>query len=220
MNGVGRPLNGSSSEPSSSTRKAATRTDIIPGFCLRWAARRKPSREARLLVQMDPLSTGGNGNLGSVLVFTQQWDEAIQELRAAIDLDPNYWFDYNFLGRAYEAKGRLPEAIESFQHGLKLEGNTELWAGLGHAYAVSGNKVEANKVLDKLREISSKRYVAPYNVAVIYSGLGDKDAAFDWLNRAYSDRSYLLAVYLSTDSRLDNLRSDPRFQELRRKMKL
>jgi len=177
-------------------------------------------KEARLLLQMDPLSTGSNGNLGSVLVFTHRWDEAIQELRYAIDLDPNYWFDYNFLGRAYEQKGRLPEAIETFKHGLTLEGNTELWAGLGHAYAVSGDRGEAYKVLDKLKEISTQRYVAPYNVAVIYAGLGEKDAAFDWLNRAYNDRSYLLPVYLNTDPRLDSLRSDPRFLELRRKMKL
>ncbi|MGB8538627.1 MAG: protein kinase [Acidobacteriaceae bacterium] len=176
--------------------------------------------QARLLLQEDPLSTGGNGNLGSVLVFTHRWDEAIQELRYAIDLDPNYWFDYNFLGRAYEAKGRLPEAIETFKHGLTLEGNTELWAGLGHAYAASGDKGEAYKVLDKLKEISTHRYVAPYNVAVIYAGLGDKDAAFDWLNRAYNQRSYLLAAYLKTDSRLDNLRSDPRFHDLQRKMNL
>ena len=153
-------------------------------------------------------------NLGSVLVFTHRWDEAIQELRYAIDLDPNYWFDYNFLGRAYEAKGRLPEAIEAFKHGLTLEGNTELWAGLGHAYAVSGNKDEAYKVLEKLKQISTQRYVAPYNVAVIYAGLKGKDAAFDRLNRAYNDRSYLLAVYLNTDSSLDSLRSDPRFDEL------
>jgi eukaryotic-like serine/threonine-protein kinase len=177
-------------------------------------------KEARLLLERDPLSTGDNGNLGSVLVFAHRWDEAIQELRYAIDLDPNYWFDYNFLGRAYEQKGRLPEAIEAFKHGLTLEGNTELWAGLGHAYAVSGDRGEANKVLDKLKEISAQRYVAPYNVAVIYAGLGEKDEAFDWLNRAYNDRSYLLPVYLNTDTRLDSLRSDPRFHELRRKMNL
>jgi hypothetical protein len=71
-----------------------------------------------------------------------------------------------------------------------------------------------------LKEISTHRYVAPYNVAVIYAGLGDKDAAFDWLNRAYNQRSYLLAAYLKTDSRLDNLRSDPRFHDLQRKMNL
>jgi tetratricopeptide (TPR) repeat protein len=93
-------------------------------------------------------------------------------------------------------------------------------AGLGHAYAVSGDKDEACKVLEKLKEISTQRDVAPHNAAVIYSRLGDKDAAFDWLDRAFNERSYLLGVYLNTDSRLDNLRSDPRFRELHRKMNL
>jgi tetratricopeptide (TPR) repeat protein len=82
---------------------------------------------------------------------------------------------------AYEQKGRLPEAIETNKSGLALEGNTELWAGLGHAYAVSGNKADAQKVLDQLKELSAERYVAPYNVAVIYAGLGENDEAFRWL---------------------------------------
>ena len=176
--------------------------------------------EARRLLQMDPLGTGGNGNLGSVFVFTHQWDKAIEQLRYAIDLDPNYWFDYCFLGRAYEQKGRLPEAVETFKRGLALEGNTELWSGLGHAYAVSGQRAETQKILDHLKELSMHRYVAPYNFAVIYAGLGEKDAAFNWLNRAYDDRSYMLAVYLNTDTRLDSLRSDPRFDELRRRIAL
>jgi tetratricopeptide (TPR) repeat protein len=124
-----------------------------------------------------------------VLVFTHRWDEAIQQFRYAIDLDPNYWFDYNFLGRAYVQKRRLPEAIATFQQGLRLEGNTELWAGLGYAYAVSGQAGEAHKVLDEVKDISTHRYVAPYNVAVVYTGLGNKDAAFAWLDRAYADRS-------------------------------
>jgi tetratricopeptide (TPR) repeat protein len=117
---------------------------------------------------------------------------------------------------AYEQKGRLPEAIETNKRGLALEGNTELWAGLGHAYAVSGNKADAQKVLDQLKELSAERYVAPYNVAVIYAGLGENDEAFRWLQRAYDERSYILAEYLNTDSRLDNLRVDQRFGELRR----
>jgi tetratricopeptide (TPR) repeat protein len=176
--------------------------------------------EARRLLQMDPLGTGGNGNLGSVFVFTHEWDKAVKQLRYAIDLDPNYWFDYLFLGRAYEQNGRLPEAVETFKRGLALEGNTELWSGLGHADAASGKGADAQKILDHMKELSMHRYVAPYNVAVIYAGLGQKDEAFNWLNRAYDDRSYLLAVYLNTDSRLDTVRSDPRFDELRRRIAL
>lgn len=122
--------------------------------------------EAERGLRIDPISTGLNGNLGSVLVFAHQWDKAIEQLRAAIDLDHGYWFDYCFLGRAYEQKGRFPEAIATFQRGLTLEGNTELWSGLGHAYAASGNKAEAQKVLDHLN-----------------------DEAFAWLNRAYEERS-------------------------------
>jgi eukaryotic-like serine/threonine-protein kinase len=175
--------------------------------------------EAKRGLQTDPLSTGLNGNLGSVLVFTHQWDKAIEQLRTSIDLDPNYWFDHYFLGRAYEQKGRFPEAIAAFQHGISLEGNTEVWSSLGHVYAVAGKREEAQKVLDHLKEQSVHEYVAPYNFAVIYAGLGDKDEAFAWLNRAYQDRSYLL-TYLTVDERLDNLHSDPRFDELRRRVGL
>jgi len=91
---------------------------------------------------------------------------------------------------------------------------------LGHAYAVSGNKAEAQKVIDHLKKLSAHSYIAPYNVAVIYAGLGETDQAFTWLNRAYEDRSYLLAIYLTTDPRLDNLHSDPRFGELRKRVGL
>ena len=176
--------------------------------------------EATLLVRLSPLSTGGNGNLGSVFVFTHQWDKAIEQLRSAIDLDRNYWFDYCFLGRAYEQKERLPEAIKTFQQGLALEDNVELWSGLGHAYAISGNRAEAQKVLDRLQEMSAHRYIAPYNFAVIYAGLGKKDEAFAWLNRAYEAHSYFLVVYLNTDPRLDILRSDALFSDLRRRIGL
>ena len=172
--------------------------------------------EAKRALQTDPLSTGLNGNLGSVFVFTHQWDKAIEQLRSSIDLDPNYWFDHYFLGRAYEQKGRLPEAIAAFQHGISLEGNTEVWSSLGHAYAVSEKRAETQKVIDHLKELSIHEYVAPYNFAVIYAGLGDKDEAFVWLNRAYQERSYLL-TYLTVDERLENLHSDPRFNELRRR---
>jgi eukaryotic-like serine/threonine-protein kinase len=175
--------------------------------------------QAKRGLQIDPLSTGLNGNLGSVFVFTHQWDKAIEQLRTSIDLDPNYWFDHYFLGRAYVQKGRFPEAIAALQQAISLEGTTEVWSSLGHAYAVSGKREEAQKIIDHLKELSVHQYVAPYNFAVIYAGLGNKDEAFVWLNQAYQDRSYLL-TNLTVDERLDILHSDPRFDELRRRIGL
>jgi tetratricopeptide (TPR) repeat protein len=126
-----------------------------------------------------------------------------------------------FLGPAYEQKGRLPEVVAEFQRALELEkDNVKIWSSLGHAYPLSGNRTEAQKVLDHLKELSAHSYVAPYNVAVIYAGMGERDQAFAWLDRAYKERSYYLAVYLTTDARMDRLRSDPRFAELRRRIGL
>jgi hypothetical protein len=85
---------------------------------------------------------------------------------------------------------------------------------------VSGKTAEAQKVLDHLKELSAHGWVAPYNVAVIYAGLGDKNQAFAVLEQAYKDRSYYMATYLATDERLDNLRSDPRFADLRKRVGL
>ncbi len=177
--------------------------------------------EARRAQQADPLYPFASFNTGAVLLFARQWDPAIEQLRRAIELDPNFWFSHCFLGRAYEQKARLPEAIAEFQRALEVEkDNTEIWSGLGHAYAVSGKKAEAQKVLDHLKELSAHSWVAAYNAAVIYAGLGERDQAFALLERAYKDRSYYMATYLATDERLDNLRSDPRFADLRKRVGL
>jgi eukaryotic-like serine/threonine-protein kinase len=177
--------------------------------------------EAKRAQQIAPLSSLGNFYVASVLVFTRQWDPAIQQLHSDIELEPSFWFDHCFLGRAYEAKGRLPEAIAEFQKALALDNeNTEIWSGLGHAYAMSGNKSEAQKVLGHLNELSLQNYVSPYSRAIVYAGLGEKDQVFAWLDRAYKERSYFLAVYLTTDSRLDGLHADPRFVDLKRRVGL
>ena len=172
--------------------------------------------EAKRAQQADPLSGFAAFSVGAAFVFARQWDPAIEQLRRAIEIDPNFWFSHCFLGRAYEQKGKLPEAIVEFQRAVELEkDNAETWSGLGHAYALSGNRAEAQKILDHLKEVSAHSWVAPYNIAVIYAGLGDKDQAFALLDQAYKDRSYYLATYLATDARMDSLRSDPRFGELR-----
>ena len=169
----------------------------------------------------DPLSLIGNFAPGSLSVFTRQWDRAIEQLRGAIDLDKTYWIDHCFLGRAYEQKGQMAQAIAAFEEALKLDPeHSEIWSALGHAYAMSGKKTEARKVLDHLTELAVRSYVAPYNVAVIYAGLGEKDQTFAWLERAYKDRGYYLPVYLTTDARLDYLHADPRFTSLGRRIGL
>ncbi len=177
--------------------------------------------EARRGQQADPLFPLASFSTGAVLLFARQWDPAIDQLHRAIELDPNFWFSHCLLGRAYQHKGRLPEAIAEFQRALEIEkDNGEIWSALGHAYAVSGKKAEAQKVLDHLKELSAHGWVAPYNVAVIYAGLGEKDQVFALLERAYKDRSYYMATYLATDERLDSLRTDARFVDLKKRVGL
>jgi eukaryotic-like serine/threonine-protein kinase len=177
---------------------------------------------ARRGLQLDPLSSLTNFSVASALVFNRRWDEAIEHLRKAIELDPNYWLHHSYLGRAYEQKGMMPEAIAAFKRAFEVDSEqSENSAGLGHAYAVSGKKAEAQKMLDDLIKNSAKDIaVSPYNVALIYAGLGDNEKSLEWLERAYSLRSYYLPVYLPTDARLDTLRTDSRFKDLVRRIGL
>ena|ERR1700730_5332230 len=110
------------------------------------------------------------------------------------------------------------EAIAEFQQAADNSNRApQAMISLGHAYAVSGNKVEALKVLAELNELSQSRYVSPYGVAMTHVGLGDKEEAFQWLERANHERSTEL-TFLKIDPRLDPLRGDPRFQALLKKV--
>jgi eukaryotic-like serine/threonine-protein kinase len=170
--------------------------------------------EVKRAQQLDPLSLEANSFLGVSLCFARRDEEAIEQLRKTIDMDPNYWFAYLWLGRAYEQKGELDKAIAAFQKAKPTEeSNPELLAELGHAYAVSGQKGEAQKVLDQLNQHSKQSYFTPYFIATIFTGLGEKKQAFGWLERAYQERSAFL-TWLKVDPNLDSLRPDPRFADL------
>ena len=95
----------------------------------------------------------------------------------------------------------------------------EMLGALGRAYAVSGKRDKAKKVLDELKERATRSYVPPYRIATVYNGLGEKDQAFEWLERAYEERSGSL-VFLKVDPMFDNLRSDSRFTALLKKVGL
>jgi Flp pilus assembly protein TadD len=121
---------------------------------------------------------------------------------------------------AYEQKGMYAEAVAELQKAVNVSPGSPFALGsLGHAYAVSGDREKARQVLSDLRELSRRRYVSPFDTAVIYAGMDDEDRAVEWLEKAFDDRS-LEMIFLKVDPRFDSLRADPRFVNLLRRMGL
>jgi TolB-like protein/Flp pilus assembly protein TadD len=173
--------------------------------------------ESKRLLEIDPLDLALNAHLGWHYLFTRQYDQAIEKCLGTLEMGDTFWAHY-FLGQAYEQKGRYEEAIAELKKAIaKSPASTEATAALGHVYAVSGRRDEAQKVLDELKESSKQRFVSAVWPALIYAGLGEKDQAFEWLEKAYDQRAGWL-IYLNTDPRFDSLRSDKRFQDLRRRV--
>jgi tetratricopeptide (TPR) repeat protein len=175
--------------------------------------------EARRTSELEPLSFTASSHLGWILYLSGRNDEAIAQCTKILSLDPNSFPARRYLGLAYEQKGMYPQAIDQFQQGVKLSGSPLMLALLGHAYAVSGKTKEAQQVLTDLhdlsdsREAQARRYVSPYTVAAIHTGLGDKDQAFKWLEQAFEERDVWL-MNLKVDPVFAKLRSDKRFQNL------
>ena len=164
--------------------------------------------------QLDPLSSETNTIVGQTLYFVRRYDEAVAQLKSTLDLDQNYWLAHSFLGRTYEQQGKFAEAIAEFQRALDLEKDVpENYAMLAHVYGAAGKKSEGEKLLTQLQKLAGQRHVPAYNIAMAYVGLGDKDQAFAWLEKAYADRSFYI-TWLGYDPQLDSLRSDPRFADL------
>jgi tetratricopeptide (TPR) repeat protein len=129
--------------------------------------------------------------------------------------NPNDWLGHYFLGVGYEGLGKRAEAIVEYQSAVKTsDGEQDPTAALAHVYAVSGRSAQADKMLRALERKSKSSFVSPYMIATIYAGLGDKDKAFEYLERAYREKSWDIAWFLKADLRIDNLRADPRFQAL------
>ena len=169
---------------------------------------------------LDPLSVETNTLLGQSFYFVRRYDQAIGQLRNTLDMDQSYWLAHSFLGRSYQQQGKQAEAMVEFQRALQIENAVaENRAMIGNAYALSGRRREAEKIIDELKELSLRSYVPPYNIATVYAGLGDKDQAFIWLDRAYADRSFYM-TWIKVDPQMDSLRPDPRFADLVRRMGL
>jgi tetratricopeptide (TPR) repeat protein len=135
-------------------------------------------------------------------------------------MDPNFVSALWYIGWAYEQKSMYTEAIAALQNAARISGGDPVILGsLGHAYAASGRRGEALRTLAGLKELAKQRYVAPFDVAVVYVGLGDKDQTFEWLQKSLEDHSHWV-IWLKCDPRFDSIRSDPRYGEVMRRMGL
>jgi len=168
--------------------------------------------EIKRAQELDPLSPVINTTLGEQLHYSRQYDEAIVQLRRTLELEPNFAPAHYTLGLVLEQKGMFDQAISEFQKALVLSGTTlGISAALAHTYALSGQKAEARRILKVL--LGQQTASAPYDVAMVYQGLGEKEQAIDWL-RKLKDKKADLVLLLRSDPRLDGLRSDSRFKEI------
>jgi TolB-like protein/Tfp pilus assembly protein PilF/tRNA A-37 threonylcarbamoyl transferase component Bud32 len=169
---------------------------------------------------LDPLSLIIKVNVGWCYYVARRYDQAIELLQKIEETDPDFWAAYSILGQTYLAKGDLPSAIKQLEKSRALSPETTRnVALLGNAYARAGRSAESRELLQELTLRARKRYVSPAYMAIVCTGLGERDRTFAWLDRAYDDRSDWLTL-LRTDPVFDPLRSEPRFRDLIRKAHL
>jgi TolB-like protein len=167
---------------------------------------------------LNPLSLVDNSNAAFGYICAARYDEAIEQARHTIELDPNYWGGYEMLGLAHAEKRQYPEAIAALEKASSLDSNPDIKGYLGYVYAVSGDSANAHKLIDELTRPAANSFTRAADVAYIYAGLNDKDKAFEWLNKALlEDRT---GAIINVDPPFQNLRSDPRYKDLRRRMNL
>jgi len=174
----------------------------------------------RRALELDPLLLVTNVNLGRIDYYEGRYDQAIKQYQRALDLDKDFMRTHLRLGLAYVQQGRYHEALVEYNKALAIAGDTpQIRAHIAHVMAVSGKKSEALAGLAELQERAKRQYVPPYDIALIYVGLGEKDKAFAWLEKAYNDHSTEM-IYFKVEPMLAPLRSDSRYQDLLRRMKL
>lgn len=171
-------------------------------------------------LDLDPLSVMYAVTLSMYLLRANRTEEARHEARKALEFAPNSTYGHWLLGQTYVLESRFDEAITEIENALDLSDRfPAVLAALGWTYAVSGRADQARKVLKELKRQSKRRYVGPFFRAKIYGGLGEKDKAFEWLDKAFQARDTSV-IHLLTDETMGNLRSDPRFEELLKKVRL
>jgi TolB-like protein/DNA-binding winged helix-turn-helix (wHTH) protein/Flp pilus assembly protein TadD len=177
-------------------------------------------RESQQARELDPVSPVIGTSLGFVLHMARRHDQSIQEFLRVRDIDANYYGAAWFLSAAYAANSQYEESIEMAKRAVTLSQNSPGALGtLGWAYGMAGRKAEARRVLDQLYRLSRARYVPAASILYVYIGLDDREKAFEWLEKAYQESSYVIC-YLKALPAVDSLRTDSRFRDLLRRIGL
>jgi eukaryotic-like serine/threonine-protein kinase len=189
---------------------------------LAWSGRRAEAlAELANMSKLDFTYTAHTAVESGIYYHQRDYKTLVEVSKKFVSLNPNDWPGHYFLAVGYDGLGQESDAVSEYQKAVELShGDTDTVAGLAHAYAAMGKRSEAEKILQELQGKSKTSYISPYMVATIYAGLGEKDRAFEFLEKAYQERSPDIPYFLKADLRIDNLRSDPRFQDLVRRVGL
>ena len=174
--------------------------------------------EYKLAIERDPISCVYMGFFGLVLYRARRYDDAIAQCLKTLEINSNYPNALWFLGLALEQKGQLAESIEKFEKAVSLGAGPPCRALVGRAYALAGERSKAESILEELKTLSQEQYVSPFDIAVVHVGLGDLTSTFQRLEEAYQQRVFRIIEL--TFPMFDNLRSDPRWQDLVRRIGL
>lgn len=183
---------------------------------LLWTGRPAESaKECKRALEIDPFNPALYACLGFHYLLAGDEVKALEATRESLEFDPKHGWAMMTLGWIYEQKGMFQEALSAFRKSWDI---TIQRASIAHAFARSGNRPPAEKILRDLLAESKQKYIPPYQIAVIYAGLDDKEQAIEWLNRAYEEHTGFL-IFVNSDPRFRPLRSDARFQDLLRRMR-
>ncbi|MCA1636119.1 MAG: winged helix-turn-helix domain-containing protein [Acidobacteria bacterium] len=175
---------------------------------------------ARRGLELDQLSAAASDDLAGAYYLARRYDEATKQYYSSLEMEPGRPSAHLALGIVYEQQSKYEEAIAEYKQAISLSERTSPILGqMGHAYALSGKRNEALKILGELQERSSHRYATPYDLAILYTGLGERDQALQQLKKACEERSGWI-INLKIEPQFDPLRADPRYAALLRSLNL
>jgi TolB-like protein/DNA-binding winged helix-turn-helix (wHTH) protein/Flp pilus assembly protein TadD len=169
--------------------------------------------------QLDPLSPHIQWSLAETSMLAGAVEQAAEQCEKGLNLYPDFWPLHTLLGEIYLRQGKYERALASLERGVETSNrHPHALAVLGSAYALTGHRPESLNLLAELMKLSHRRYLSPANIARVYASLGENEQALMWLEKAYNDRSSWMTRIQLWGPALGNLRADPRFQDLLRRM--